>query len=78
MEFADRIKGVRSGGAQAAVGKRIRSPKAALGSSLGLLGSLPSDEVIAECLTEVERTEVSVRVTDAIERLTAPRTRLTQ
>ena len=41
FDYADRIQHARTGG-NPAVGKRVRSPKAALGSSLGLVGSLPT------------------------------------
>lgn len=74
-DYAERIQQVKAGGG-AAIGKRVRSPKAALSSGLGLLHTIPSDDIIVSSLGEAERTEMSAKVDEAITRLTSLRDRL--
>lgn len=67
--FSDRIQD-RKAGVSVERGKRTRSPKSALATTVGLMLTLPPTEVILGSLGEAEREEYVPRVNDAIKRLT--------
>jgi hypothetical protein len=57
-------------GAGATKGKRVRSPKGALATTMGLMLVLPDTTSIVESLGQAEREEYVPRVDAVIERLT--------
>lgn len=74
-QYAERIQEVKAGGGKA-IGKRVRSPKASLSSGLGLLHTIPSDDVIVASLGAAEREDMAAKVDEAVARLTTLRAAL--
>lgn len=72
LEYADAIQDVRTGVAPA-IGKRVRSPKGALASTIGFALVMPDAEAIVASLGQAEREEYAPRVDEAIQRLTTLR-----
>jgi hypothetical protein len=67
-DLADRIQ-VKGVGHRGPIGRQGRSPRQALGMSLGQIASLPSDQALIQYLTDEEKGTYAKRVDEAMARL---------